>query len=306
MVAPVMNNTTNASFIPTIISQEALGRFASYMNLAKTVSRNFDWTPATYGSIISVPKRGTVTANSFSAGGSVSVQNPTATNVNVTLNQHYESTIAIDNVTQVLENQDVMVGYAEDMAIAIAEAVEQSITALHPSITNTVSWDRTSGTTIDSSMLKVRKFFTDQKVPQLEQKYLYLDSTVYNDLLATDKFARWDAIGQVSQQILAGKTPTIYNFNIFESQNIQYTGSPGTYHSFAYTRDGFLLATRPLPDVPDGYGAKSEVVNDDDIQVGLRVIHSFDPNILKMQLTIDVLWGVTVLDTRRVLEVEST
>lgn len=305
MAAPVMNNTTNASFIPTIISQEALGRFATYMNLAKTVGRNFDWTPATVGQVIQVPKRGTVTASSFSAGGSVNVQNPTATTLSVTLNNHYESTIAIDNVTQVLENQDVLTGYAEDMAIALAEQIETSITALHPSITNTVTWDRTSGSTIDSSMLKVRKFFTDQKVPKLEQKYFYMDSTVYNDFLSTDKFARWDAIGLVSQQILRGEAPTIYNFGLFESQNVAYTGSPGAYHNLAYTRDGFLLATRPLPDVPAGYGAVSEVVVDDDIQVGLRVIHSFDPNILKMQLTIDVLWGVSVLDTRRVLEIES-
>lgn len=313
-MANVMNDTTNAQFIPTIIAQKALGRFASYMNLARTVSRDTDWTPATVGKVISVPKRGAVTASSKSAGSNVSVQNPTATNINVTLNNHYESTIAIDDVTAVLQNQDTMSGYADDMAIALVEQVEQSIAALHPSITNTVTWNRTSATTIDASMLAIRKFFSDQKVPKLEEKYGYFDSTVINDLLGVDKFTRYDALGQTANAIINGQSDAaigqnslkIYNVNCFETQNAPYTGSPGSFHNLVYTKNAFILASRPLPGVPGGFGAVSETVIDPDVQMGIRVVSSYDPNLLAMQLTIDVLWGISILDTRRVLEVEST
>lgn len=310
-MANYFNDTTNAQFIPTIIAQKALGRFGAYMNLAKTISREFDWTAATYGKTISIPKRGALVANSKAAGSAVSLQNPTATNINVVLNQHYEVSFAIDDVTAVLQNQDTLSGYAEDAAIALAEQVEVSITSLHPSITNTVTIPASpTSTQVDSALLLSRKFFSDQKVPRLEQRYMYVDPSVINTILTQDRYTRYDALGRPGGNI---ETPSdsypilrpIYGFNVFESQNIQLTGSPVSYHNLAYTRNAFVLASRPLPAVPPGFGAVSQVVADDDIGMGLRVVSSYDPSFLGVNMTLDVLWGISILDTRRLLEIES-
>src|SRR3990167_9476546 len=195
MTENVLNNTTNAVFIPTIIAQKCLQRFPAYLSLARTVSKDSDWTTATFGQTIQVPKTGAVSANDKTAGNTFTKQNPTGTDVSVTLNQHKEVTFTIDDVTKVLENQDTQMKYANDGAIALAEAVESSLLALHPSISNTITWSRTSATTIDASMLAIRSFFTTQKVPKLEQRYFYVDSTIYNDLLGTDKYSRYDARG---------------------------------------------------------------------------------------------------------------
>lgn len=307
-MANYLNNTTNAQFIPTIIAQKALGRFGAYMNLAKTVSREFDWTTATVGSVISVPKRGALVANSKAAGTAVSLQNPTATNINVTLNQHYEVSFALDDVTAVLQNQDTMMGYAEDAAIALAEQVEISITSLYPSITydDTVPATPTAAQ-VDSALLVLRKYFSDQKVPHLEKRYLYADPSLINIILTQDRYTRYDALGRVGGNIETESTDDnfpvfrpIYGFNIFESQNIQRSGSPAAFHNIAYTRNAFILASRTLPDIPQGYGAVSQVVADDDIGMGLRVVSSYDPTFLGVNMTLDVLWGVSILDQRRV------
>lgn len=303
-MADVLNNTTNAKFIPTIIAQEALGRFGSYMNLAKTVARDFDFTPTTVGQTINVPKRGTLTANDKSAGSNYTLQNPTATDVSVTLNKHKEVTFVIDDVTKVLENQDTRMGYAEDAAIALAESVETEIASLHSSLENTVTFDATSDATKDSAMLAVRKFFTDQKVPKLEKKYAYLDASIINELLEVDKFARADALGK-SGVITEGALLNIYGMDIFESQNVQVSGSPVAYHNLVYTKNAFILATRPLPEVPAGHGAVSTVVNDPDTNVGVRVVSSWDTDLGGLKLTLDLLFGVAVLDQRRVVELES-
>lgn len=303
-MADVLNNTTNAEFIPTIIAQKALGRFASYMNLAKTVSRNFDWTPTTVGATINVPIRGTVSANNKVAGSSFTLQNPTATSVSVTLNKHKEVTLLLDDVTAVLQNQDTLAGYAEDSAIALAEAVEEEIASLHAGLTHTVTMDYTSDATKNTGMLNIRKFFVDQKVPKLEQKYLYADSTLINELLEVDRFARADALGKAGV-IESGALMNIYGINIFESQNIQVSGSPVAYHNLAYTKNAFVLATRPLPSVPAGHGAISTVVVDPDTNVGLRVVSSWDTDLGGMKITLDLLFGVAILDQRRVVEVES-
>ena len=304
MTENVLNNTTNAKFIPTIIAQKALGRLKSYLHVAARVSRDSDWTTATAGTTVNVPKRGAVSANDKTAGDAYTKQNPTATDVSVVLNKHKEVTFTIDDVTKVVENQDTQAGYAEDGAIAIAEAIETDLLDLHPSITNTVTWDSTSATTIDTSLLNVRKFFTDQKVPKTEQKYLVIDATVFNDMLATDKYTRYDALGNASP-ITSGTLLRVYGFEISESQLIPTSGSPVAYHNIAFTRNGLVLATRPLP-APEGFGGRYARINDPDVGVAMRSLFWYNADIGAHQLTLDVLYGVAILDVRRVVEVESS
>lgn len=303
MTENVLNNTTNAVFIPTIVAQEALGRLKSYLNVAKRVSRDSDWTPATFGQTIQVPRRGSVSANDKTAGDTFTKQNPTADNVSVTLNQHKEVTFTIDDVTKVLENQNTLMGYGEDGAIALAEVIETALLDLHPSITSTETFDNASATTIDSSMLNIRKWFVDQKVPLTEPRYLVAGPTVYNDLLSTDKFSRYDARG-TGEQISSGRLLNAYGFEIFESQLIPTSGSPVAYHNVAFTRNGMILASRPLPR-PEGFGGRYAVINDPDVGLSLRTLFWYNADIGAHQLTMDVLYGVAILDSRRVLEVES-
>lgn len=312
----VFDNTTNASFIPTIIAQKALGRFASYMNLAKTVARDFDYTPAQIGQVIQVAKRGTLVANDKTSGNVFTLQNPTATNVQVTLNKHKEVTFALDDVTKVIQNQDTQEGYADDAAIALAESVEVAIASLYPSVSAVTDLIVTSAATIDTSLLNIRKYFSNQKVPMLEQRYAYVDPSVINTLLNQDKYSRYDALGQFlgntngqapagGSPIQTGKLLRIYGIDIFESQNVQTSGSPVAYHNLVYTKNAFILASRPLADVPTGYGVVSSVINDPDINMGLRALMHYDGDLGAFKLTLDCLFGVQVLDQRRCTLLES-
>ncbi|MBU1110801.1 hypothetical protein KKB83_04240 [Patescibacteria group bacterium] len=303
MAENVLNNTTNAVFIPTIIAQKCLQRLPSYLNMAKTVSKDSDWATAQIGDKIQVPKTGAVTANDKVAGVAFTKQNPTGTYEEVTLDKHKEVTFTIDDVTKVFENQDTQMRYGEDGAIALSEAIEQSLVDLHPQITNTLTWNRTSETTIDTSMLAIRKFFTDQKVPKLEQKYFYCDSTIYNDLLGTDKFSRYDATGKQGQ-ITEGEMIKAYSMLVSESQMIPTSGSPVAYHNFAYSKNGMVLATRALP-TPKGFSGYSAVINDPLTGITLRSMFWYNADIGAHQLTLDVLFGVAILDDRRLVEVES-
>ena len=303
MTELVLNTTTNAVFIPTIIAQKAIQRFAAFMSIAKNVSRDSDWTTATQGQVLQVPKTGAVVANDKSSGNNFTKQNPTGTNVSVTLNKHKEVTFTIDDPTKVMENQDTQMRYAEDGAIALVEAVESDLLALHPSLTNTLTWDRTSAATIDTSMLNIRKFFTNQKVPKLEQRYFAADATVYNDLLGTDKFSRYDARG-TGEQITSAQLLRAYGMEVSESQLIPTSGSPVAYHNLAFTKNALVLASRPLPR-PEGFGGRYSIVNNADIGLSLRTLFWYNADLGAHQLTLDLLYGVAILDNRRVVEVES-
>lgn len=303
MTENVLNNTTNAVFIPTIIANKILQRFPAYLNLARTVARDSDFVTATAGESIKVNKTGAVSANDKVAGNVFTKQNPTGTAVTVTLNKHKEVTFTIDDVTKVLENVNTQDAYAEDGAIALAEAVETTIAALHPSITSTITWDRTSATTIDNSLLLLRKYFTDQKVPKTEQRYLYCDASVFNDLLKQEKYTNQSWRGN-NNTVADGQMIKTYGFEITESQMIEVTGSPVAYHNLAYTKNAFVLASRPLP-TPQGFGGNSAVVNDPSIGIALRTLFWYNADLGAHQLTIDLLYGAAILDTRRVVELES-
>ena len=303
MTENVLNNTTNAVFIPTIIANKILQRFPAYLSLARTVARDSDFVTATAGEVIKINKTGAVSANDKVAGNVFTKQNPTGTAVSVTLNKHKEVTFTIDDVTKVLENVNTQNAYAEDGAIALAEAVETTIAALHPSITSTISWDRTSAATIDNSLLLLRKYFTDQKVPKTEQRYLYADATVFNDLLKQEKYTNQSWRGN-NNTVADGQMIKTYGFEITESQMIEVTGSPVAYHNLAYTKNAFVLASRPLP-TPQGFGGNAAVVNDPSIGIALRTLFWYNADLGAHQLTIDLLYGAAILDTRRVVELES-
>jgi hypothetical protein len=299
-----ITTTSNAQYIPTIIARTTLQRLAAYLSMAKNVSKDTDFTTAQEGQILSIPKTGAVSTNDKVQGSSYTVQSPTATNnTTVTLNKHKEVTLSITDPAKVMSNQDTLNSYGEDGAIAIAEAVESDLLALHTSMTNTVTWNRTSAATIDSSLLAIRRFFTDQKVPVLEQKFLNLDSSVYNDLLGQEKYtnASWRGANSAVDE---GRMLKVYGLEITETQLIPTTGSPVAYHNVAYTRNGFILASRPLAK-PEGFGGQYNIVVDKAIGIAVRTLYWYNADKGEHQLTIEVLYGVNILDTRRVLEVES-
>jgi hypothetical protein len=302
-----ITTTQNAKFIPTLIAQKALGRFASYMNLGKTVSRNFDTKPATEGQVLKLPKRGTVSANAKAQGSNVTVQNPTATDVSVTLDQHYEVTIGIEDVAAVLSNQNVLIGYAEDAAIALAEKIEDALSNLYASIPvgQVASFNESSDATKEASFYEVRERMAILKVPKLEQKFGYFHPTLISKLLRLDKFSRADALGGVTGAMVEGKLGRLGGIDIFESQMVIGTGSPAQYHNLVYTRNAFTLASRPLPSIGNQMGVVQQVINDPNVDMGLRVTSSYDPNALGMQVTLDVLFGVAINDDRCVVELRS-
>lgn len=299
----VLNDTTNAVFIPTIIANKVLQRLPALFSVAKNVSKDSDWTTATKGKTIQIDKLGAVSANDKAAGSNYTKQNPTGTSTSVTLDQHKEVTITIDDVTKVIEQESTQDKYGMDGAIALAEAVETSLLALHPSLQRTVTWNRTSAATVDASLLNIRTNFVTQKVPALEPRFFTCDSSIMNDLLTQQKYTDRAWRGP-NTAIDEGAVIRVYGMEINESQLIPVTGSPVAYHNIAFTQYGLVLASRPLPK-PQGFGGNYSIVNDPTIGIAVRTLFWYNGDLGAHQLTIELLYGVAISDQRRVLEVES-
>lgn len=304
----------NSALYATVIAQKTLGYFRSNMGMSRTVTRDFEIEPAQQGETIKVGKRGALQANSKTLGGDVTLQTPAATGTNVTLNSHYEVTFDLEDVVRAKSNESRMrliEGYASDAASVLLEEVEQALAALYSSISATaIAFDDTSAATKVSSLLQLRKEFVDAKVPATEERFLYLGSNSAMEILEEERFTSASAVGEEAAKAanLDAFVAKRFGFTMLENQNVVSTGtSPSAVeHNIAYTRGAFVLAQRPLALPSDGLGVNASYINDSETGVGLRVLHSYNANKLAEQVTLDVLFGVAIVDQRRVREFELT
>ena len=291
-----INQNQIDSFIPEKVANVAINKLTSYMNLGKSVYRDFEEEVAQEGDTVKVPKFGTLSANEMTATGHVTLQNPADDEVSITLDQHWEVTFLIRDVARAMAKKSVLAGYVENGVIALAEKVENSLAALYVSAGNSVN----AGSSPSKDHIRqARKILVDHSVPRLAPKQAYLDTDFFDALLGdTSGIASSSAFGS-REALIEGKIPQLYGFGIFESQNVVTSGSPATYHSLAYVKEAMALVMRPLAglpgDVGDKLGVQVAVVNDEESGIGMRVCYSWDKDHLGVQVTLDVLWGVGVL-----------
>lgn len=300
MAKDTINRSLVDSFIPEKVATTAINKLTSYMNLAKTVYRDFESEVANEGDVVRVPKFGTLSANEMSQTGQVTLQNPADSEVSITLDQHWEVSFLIRDVARAMANQNILGGYVKNGVIALAEKIENKLAALYASAGDTVT-----GTFGKDKIREARKKLIDAKVPRLAPKYIYLDTDGYDTLLADTTIGDAASFGSRTP-LVSGDIPQLYGFGIFESQNIVTSGSPATYHSLAYVEEAMALVMRPLPNPGEGLGVRSAVVNDPESGVGMRVSYSWDADHLGVQVTLDVLFGVGVLRDDLLIDIQHT
>lgn len=300
--------TTNANAIPTVIAQEMLKYLSANMGLAKFVSRDVDWTGkdfASYGQILQIVKPGALTVQTKTPGTQMTPQSPTADKISVTLDQHKYIDVLQEDITKLLQKPDLQQGYAQRMALLIAENIESYLFSLHPSMTQTVTFDATSATTIENSFIALRSKFSRLKVPQNETKAAFLDTSIIDKLLTVEKYSRGDYIGN-TEAVNLGAIRRIYNINIFESQLVPATGSPVAYHSIGTTKYGMVVVNRPMPLDGNGKGVIQTNMQDPNTGLTIRLTEGYSHGDLGSRFTIDVVYGAAICDVNQLIEIEST
>ncbi len=297
-------NTTQADkFIPEVWLNEAITALRSYLNLARTVRRDMDSSVARYGDTIHIPKTGALSVNDKTTNENVTRQAPDDDEVLVTLDKHKEITFLVEDVARAQAYQDIRGLYIRDAVIAMAEDIESNLAAEYSNAGDDETFDDTSEATIVDSMLAVRKFFVDAKAPRLDPKLLYASPSLVNELLATDRFTKANEYGSRSP-LVEGALGDIFGINVFESQLVPSSGSPGTEHNLAYTQDAIALVMRSLPTDGEGEGVMQTVATDPESGVSMRLTSSYDANALGRQVTLDVLYGIKTVRDEFLLDLQ--
>ncbi len=302
-VTDLLNTTTGASFIPTLVANQMLGALGNYINLGRTVTKDTELTVVQEGETINVPKRGVVTANSIAQNGDVTRQQPSATTIPVTLDSHYEVTVGELTYLKSVSHFGgaELDGYLEDGVISLAETIESDIAALWSSFP--IQLDA-GGSNPQIDLTNVRKSLVQQKVPQLATKYGYVSPGFMAKLLQqTAYITPGVTAGQATLE--TGVVLRQSDINLFEGQLVVRSGSPGVDRNMFYTRNAMVLATRPQPLPEEGTGAKGANVIDGN-GIALQVVKSYNSTKLGNQFTCHVVWGSAMLDDRQCVEMDSS
>ena len=301
----------NVNFVPEVWANKALQALRNNLVLANKVSRDSDVAAFTEGVTLHIPVPGTFTANTKTAGSAVTLQVPTDARVDVTLNQHKEVSFLIEDILKVQANQDLMDRYIRNAVIPIAEAIETYLFGLYAGF-GVIS---TTATPITAAILRTaRKTMNDNKAPEAGRTLIVTDAdevSILGDAALANYFA-WAKPNAISGQAnLEGGGTTggngassigyVYGFDLYNSQLVPLATQN---KNLAFTKEALILAMRGMPD-SGAPGVDQMVVNDPLSGLTMRQTVSYSANMLGIQVTLDVLFGASVMRAADGLIVQS-
>ena len=282
--------TSATQFIPEIWANTALLALKNRIVLANFVTRDTDIAPFTQGDILHIPVPGTFVANNKVANTNVTLQVPTDSNIDVTLNKHKEVSFLVEDVVRAQANQDVMSRYVRNAVTPLAEAIEADLFALYAGLSQSVG---TSGTDLTPAVFRAAL----QKMMAANTDVTELAAVVsakdYIALLGDSSLATYFA-NTNPQAIREAQIGRVYGSTINQSNMVPVVaGAPNSTKNLMITPDYAVLAMRGQP--ADGVGVDQRNYQDPDSGLTFRMTTSYNPNALGVQVTFDVLYGVAEL-----------
>src|SRR3990167_422338 len=131
-----MTVTTEAVFIPEVWANEVLRATERALVMAPLVKR-YDSLVTGKGDTIHIPNLSNLTANSKSANIQVTLQSPTETDNTISLDQHYEVSFLVEDISKIQSNYDLMSEYTQKAGYAIAQRIDTDLLGTYSSWTTT-------------------------------------------------------------------------------------------------------------------------------------------------------------------------
>lgn len=239
-----MTGTTLAVYRPNIWAKETLAARESNLVLVPRV-KHYDRDIKSAGQTVEIPNLSNLSANLKVANTQVTLNGPTETKTTIVINQHYESSFLLEDFAEIQSAYDAASEYTEKTGYALAVVMD---TFVATGITNGAA--RTIGTAgtplTDTVILTANRYLDDAKAPA-NNRYLVVSPQGKQELLAIDKYVRYDAIGVSgdSNSIKNGRIGEIYGVEVSMSQNIVITaGTPVVNNHLFFQQDAFAIAVQ--------------------------------------------------------------
>ena len=283
-----VTNTTAATFIPELWSDEIIAAYKTNLVMANLVSKmSFKGKK---GDTLHIPKPTRGAASLKAASSQVTLQAATESEVQVLVNKHYEYSRLIEDITEVQALASLRKFYTSDAGYALAKQVDTDLLQLGRGVqggAGTIAYDKAviggDGATLytganesaltDAGIRKVIQTLDDADVP-MDGRVLVLPPVARNVMLGLARFTEQAFVGEVGggNSIRNGEIGNVYGVKVFVSTNCE-TATGDARIGMMFHKDAFVLAE----------------------QMGVRSQTQYKQEYLGTLFTSDMLYGVKEL-----------
>lgn len=293
-----VTNTTAATFIPEIWSDEIIAAYEKSLVLANLVNR----MPMTgkKGDTIHIPKPTRGDASAKAASTQVTLIAATESEVQVAVDQHYEYSRLIEDITDVQALSSLRQFYTSDAGYALAKQVDTDLFALTKSFgdsdgadfvhSNSFYMDASTDLTAyavdtvaaadifaDDGFREAIKELDDNDVP-MDQRFLVIPPSVVQTIRGIERYNSADFVS--GNPVVSGNIGSLYGIDIYVSTNCPVVETAGDNSAGGELKAGIL-------------GHKDAMVFVE--QLGVRSQTQYKQEYLGDLFTADTLYGVKVL-----------
>lgn len=297
-----VDNTSAATFIPEIWSDEIIAAYQKNLVLAPLVKKMS--MSGKKGDTIHVPKPVRGDAHAKAENTAVTVQNATESEVQVSINKHYEYSRLIEDITDVQALSSLRQFYTEDAGYALAKQVDSDLHALATGL-------GTSGTTSTTYLNNAGTFFNDASnglstytadtvvsadvfeddafrgiIQKLDDQDVPMDNRAFvvppvlrNTIMGISRYVSSDFVN--NSTVVNGKIGQLYGIDVYVSTNCPTVEAAGDNSASSVDSLGALLFHRDAMVLAE--------------QVGVRSQTQYKQEWLANLFTSDTLYGVAVL-----------
>lgn len=303
---PIRANTEAADALIEVWMMDAVELLRHDLSITRLIQRDISDIEADPYSTINVNVLGNLVARQKAEGSDVVSDSPTTGKVPVVLQYHHQVSWEVEGTAMAMANPGG-IDYRRSAIRVLAEKIESTVLGTYADAGNVLG---VAGTDLDEAALLAAKLDLSSRRCPRSGRVAVIHEEQENALLAIDKFTAADSRGDGGDALTNARIGRLHGFDIYASQLVAETsGPPITQHNLFFHPEGFLFAMRPLPLAPAGSGAMSFVIvdNEDENATGLtfRYEVSYNAKAQKMLHTIDVLYGVEIVDDRLVLEYQT-
>lgn len=260
-------------FIPEIFSKEIIVARENNLVLANLVER-YDSDVKNQGDVIRIPNLSAITATYKVENVDAAQSATTETASTITINKHAVARVTIEDMAAIQSHIDLRKKYTTQIGKAIAKITDTDIRNLYSGFSKTVGAGATSSdlALAKSYILEGIRYLNSKNAP-FEDRAFVVESYGHKDLLNTDDFVRYDAVGNGGDKnaTMTAKFGKLYGVDVYLTEQV-YTLSNVAY-AMLFQKSAIGLA----------------------VQKAMRVQAQYDVPALAWELVADSLYGVAEL-----------
>lgn len=252
--------TTSANFIPELWINE-IREFMKAKLVMSPLVKNFNHNGKP-GDILHVPDLSELVANDKSASTAVTLQSPTETKFDLTIDKHKHSAFLIEDITKAQSAYDLRKEYTMSAGYAIAKQMDSDLIGLASGLSQIViggdgstAW--TTGTPngtdlTDAGIRNAIEALDTADVPG-ENRYLVIHPSQKNVLLGINRFTEQAYYGEGSP-IHSGEFGEIYGVKVYVTTQVPLAGTGSVdRQNILFHKDCFAIAQQLAPRVQASY-----------------------------------------------------